>query len=452
MEIQDKKSFVATRNACKVCAPLGASLVFKGIENSMPLLHGSQGCSTYIRRYIISHFKEPIDIASSSFSESTTIFGGKNNLFTALDNVIRQYGPQLIGIATTCLSETIGDDVPRLLQEYIKSRVSQKLPYLVHVSTPSYIGTHMEGFHAAVKAVVAGLTDGKNTSTCVNVFPGLVSPADLRCLKEILSDFKIQFTLLPDYSETLDAPAWDSYQKITKGGTTIEEIKAMGDAHASIEFGRTLKSADSASWFLKNKFGVERYAIGTPIGIGNTDRFFGLLEKMSGTRTPEKYARERGRLIDSYFDAHKYVFGKKAVVYGEQDFVIAMASFLAETGAIPVLCASGSEGGQLQAQLYSAIPELKEKILAREGVDFMEIAKEARRLSPDIIIGNSKGYPLARELNIPLIRAGFPVHDRVGGQRILHVGYQGAQSLFDAVTNSLIKSKQDGSPAGYMYM
>ena len=48
----------------------------------MPLLHGSQGCTTYIRRYMISHFREPLDIASSNFSEEAAIFGGRENLRT----------------------------------------------------------------------------------------------------------------------------------------------------------------------------------------------------------------------------------------------------------------------------------------------------------------------------------------------------------------------------------
>ena len=52
-------SYVSTRNACKLCAPLGACLVFRGIEGAVPFLHGSQGCATYMRRYIISHFRSP---------------------------------------------------------------------------------------------------------------------------------------------------------------------------------------------------------------------------------------------------------------------------------------------------------------------------------------------------------------------------------------------------------
>ena len=73
------KHFTSTRNACKLCTPLGACLVFRGVEGCIPFLHGSQGCSTYIRRYLISHFREPIDIASSNFHEESAIFGGSNN-------------------------------------------------------------------------------------------------------------------------------------------------------------------------------------------------------------------------------------------------------------------------------------------------------------------------------------------------------------------------------------
>ena len=106
VELQSKH-FTSTRNACKLCTPLGACLVFRGVEGCIPFLHGSQGCSTYIRRYLISHFREPMDIASSNFHEESAIFGGSSNFQQGVLNVLRQYQPQLIGAATTCLAETM---------------------------------------------------------------------------------------------------------------------------------------------------------------------------------------------------------------------------------------------------------------------------------------------------------------------------------------------------------
>ena len=57
-----------------------SGLVMRGIAGALPFLHGSQGCATYMRRYIISHFREPMDIATSGFSEASTMFGGGENL------------------------------------------------------------------------------------------------------------------------------------------------------------------------------------------------------------------------------------------------------------------------------------------------------------------------------------------------------------------------------------
>jgi nitrogenase molybdenum-iron protein NifN len=442
----------ATTNACKLCAPLGACLALRGIEAAVPFLHGSQGCATYIRRYLISHFREPVDVAASSFDESATIFGGANNLKRGLQNVTKQYKPGLIGIATTCLAETIGEDVPMILSEYRNQADGSPdcSPELIHISTASYRGTHAEGYHDTVLAITEALAEGGAADDHVNVFPGMVSPADLRYLKEMFEDFGLRATILPDYSETLDGPQLDEHQKIPPGGTSKTEIHAMGRARASIEMGRTLSRVRTAAAFLEEKFGVPRHNVGWPIGVNETDRFFHLLSELSAKPAPDKHRRERGRLIDSYVDGHKYVFGRRAIVYGEQDLVVGITAILAEIGVQPVLCASGGESGWF-ARAIQGVADEAEEPLVREGVDFADIREEAMKLSPDFLIGSSKGYALARELDIPLIRVGFPIHDRIGGQRILHLGYRGAQALFDAVSNTLLARAQERSPGGYSY-
>ena len=447
-----RPNYLSTTNACKLCTPLGACLAFKGIEGAVPYLHGSQGCATYMRRYIISHYNEPIDIASSSLSEKHAVYGGGPNLKLGLTNVAAKYRPQLIGIATTCLTETIGDDVRMYLHQYAEdTKGSVGLPTLVHVATPSYAGTHMEGFHAAIRAVVAQLSEGGPLTGAINLLPGFVSSADYRLLRQIMADFGLDGSMLPDLSETMDGPALVTYEKIQGGGTPLAAIRAMGRSRATIEFGPTL--AATGGTVLAEKFGVPHHRLGMPVGIRETDAFFHLLEELSGRPTPEKYAKERGRLVDAYVDGHKYVFGKRAVVYGEEDMIVGLCSFLAEIGIRPVLCASGGTSGKLEQAIAAATAEtLPEQPQVFEGMDFFEISEMAQQLELDLVVGHSKGYPLAKKLHIPLIRVGFPIHDRVGGQRILHLGYAGAQQLFDTVANAMIEKKQDDSPVGYFYM
>jgi len=451
-EPSHKNCTAATRNACQLCTPLGACLVFRGIEGTIPFLHGSQGCSTYIRRYLISHFREPIDIASSNFSEHSAVFGGNEIFKAGVQNVYRQYKPKMIAVATTCLSETIGEDMGLLFHNYISEHWEEGHPHMIHVSTPSFKGSHIDGFHAAVRAVVAGLAIPGAKSRRVNLFPGMVSAADLRHLKEIIADFNLPYTVLPDYSESMDGETWSDYEKLQSGGTPIEDIQAMGGSQISIELGRTIRDPQSGGEHLETRFSIPNRRIGLPVGVKETDAFFELLETLSGHTTPSAHVKERGRLVDSYIDGHKYVFEKKAVIYGEEDLVIGLASFLSEIGVTPVLCATGGSSGNFERCLREAVPALDERTIIRDKIDFAEIGEIAEPLKPDFVIGNSKGYSLARRIGIPIVRVGFPIHDRIGGQRVLHVGYRGAQQLFDTIVNTLLEVKQEKSEVGYSYL
>jgi len=442
------RGFAATRNACNVCTPLGACLVFRGIERAIPLLHGSQGCSTYIRRYLIGHFREPVDIASSNFSESAAVHGGRQILHQGLENVIRQYGPELIGIASTCLSETIGDDINLYVKEFHRDRPDRVLPELVHVSTPSYRDTHAEGFHAAVRAVVETLAQSGPPERLVNLLPGMVSPADLRYLKEVAADFDLPAVVLPDYSDSLDGGTWADYERLPSGGTTIAAIRKMGRAAASIEFGSTHDPSKTAGCVLRDRHAVPRHALGLPIGIRQTDAFFDLLSACSDRPVPAKHVAERGRLVDAYIDAHKYLAHTRALIYGEEDLVVGLAAFVSELGIKPALCGSGGRSGRLGPAVKRFAPDA----VVLGGVDFLELEDAAGELACDIMIGSSKGYPMARKLGKPLVRLGFPIHDRIGANRILHLGYRGAHDLLDRITNTRIAALQDGDPNGYMNM
>src|SRR5450759_3788870 len=258
-----------------------------------------------------------------------------------------------------------------IVREFRQELEQPESPEIVTVSTPSYSGTHMEGFHGAVKAVVDQLAHNGAATGAVNLLPGFVSPADIRYLKEVLGDFGVPGIILPDISETLDGQAQLDYDKIPAGGTPLAAIKAMGASRATLEFGRTLFPQATAGRLLEERFGVPWHPLGMPIGLRETDAFFKVLEDLAGRNTPDKHAAERGRLIDAYVDGHKYIFNKRAVVYGEEDLVVGIVSFLAEIGVKPVLCASGGKSGRLAAAVAEVTGTLlPEPPVVREGLAF----------------------------------------------------------------------------------
>lgn len=461
------ETFSSSCNACKQCMPLGACVAFKGIEGVLPMLHGSQGCATYIRRYLISHFREPMDIASSNFSEETTIFGGNKNFNEGIDNIRKQYKPAVIAIASTCLSETIGEDVQRLINEYKVVHADESdLPEMIFASTPSYQATHYEGFHQAVYATVKALAQANGQiGKHLNLFSNFISPEDIRTLKEIMVDFGIDATVLPDYSDSLDSTSWDTYYRIPKGGTTLDDIRRCGLAAVSVELGYILNSGgrngkikdnsqvESAGEYLQKAFDVANRKTGLPIGISESDKFFDLLSVISGNPIPEKYQKQRGRLVDLYIDGHKYVSGKRAVVYGEEDLVVALAAFLSEIGIKPVLCATGGESGKLRETLKNVLGDLyDDSMLIGQGMNFERMEEQMKNLNIDLMVGNSKGYYLARKFDIPIIRVGFPIHDRIGAQHQRTLGYEGTTILFEQIVNNILEDRQRKSPVGYKYM
>ncbi|MEA5119879.1 MAG: nitrogenase component 1 [Propionibacterium sp.] len=449
----------STTNACRMCMPLGACLAYTGFEGTVPFLHGSQGCATYIRRYLISHFSEPMDIASSSVGEAATVFGGEENLRTGIANVARVYHPSMIGLASTCLTETIGEDVPAMIarlrdpDEGLQATTGQPVPRLAFAPTPSYAGTHADGFHAAVAAVVKAYADADAAPNGqVNVFPGIVSAADLRHLNEIVGAYGLPSALMPDYSDRMDGVTVARYEKLPAGGTTAAAVAASGSALASITLGGMVTPGVELAGRVLAAHAVPHYHLPLPIGIRLTDQLTDLLGELSGRAMPEWLVAERGRLVDAYIDAHKYAMDRTAIVFGDEDLVVGLASFVAEIGITPVLVASGGRSGRLAAEITRLNPTLEGRVEVLDDGDFTEIEARASELKPDLLIGHSKGYPTSRRLDIPLVRVGLPIHDRVGGQRIKHLGYRGAQDLLDRVVNTLIQRRQDTSPVGYAYM
>ena len=427
-------------NQCHMCMPLGGVIAFKGIEGAMVLVHGSQGCSTYMRLANVEHFHEPVDIASSSLNEKQTILGGEKNLNKALDNVIRVYQPTMVGILTTCLAETMGEDMDRMIRSYQEHHPGIGVDF-IPVATPSYGGTHSEGFWATTRAVIAHYAKPCREHTRINIIIPNISPADIREIKRILDLFGMEYTLIPDISMTLDRPYGGEYQKIATGGTSPADISRMPGAPVTIQFGMTCPDPLSPGRYLEQQFGVRLINLPIPIGLDNVDQFIAALSSISGRNVPDLLVRERGWLLDGMADAHKYNAEGRPVIYGEPELVYALSCVCLENGAEPVVIASGSPYSNLKQRLIPVLAGLDEQPVLIEEADFAAIEHAAVRTGATIGVGHSGGKFLTERYDIPVTRVGYPVHDRIGGQRILSAGYAGTLAFLDRFTNTLLEKK-----------
>ncbi len=429
-------------NPCKMCMPMGASTAFYGLQECMTILHGSQGCSTYIRRHMATHYNEPVDIASSSLTEHGTVYGGEDNLKKGLVNLIKLYHPKIVGIMTTCLAETIGEDVPGIIDRFYEEYPEHRDLVIIPVNSPGYGGTQYEGYMAAVRAMVSSVPMSTEKNEKINVILPPHSPADIRFIKQAFEKFGLKGIFVPDISENLDGGHHKEYSRLPKGGTSYEELLQMGGARITIEISDD-PVTKSAGELLFEKYGVPCQRIASPVGLASTDAFYQTLSALSGKEIPKVIKQERSRYLDAMIDSHKYNSAGRAVIFGEPEFLISAVRLCTENGIMPVVVATGSVYPSLKEQIGKSLEELSLRYFVDEYVimddaDFKEIEEAAIKYGANLMIGNSDGRRIEEDLKIPLVRRAFPIHDQVGGQRLRMLGYEGSLTVIDDMTNGLL--------------
>lgn len=443
-EIAERKALRI--NAAKTCQPIGAMYASLGIHGCMPHSHGSQGCCSYHRSHLTRHFKEPVIATTSSFTEGASVFGGLANLTQALRNIFTIYNPEIVAVHTTCLSEVIGDDIPTIVKRAREEGAVPEGKLVIHTNTPSFVGSHVTGFANMVTSITKYLaTRGGETKNQVNLLPGFVEPADMRELKRLAALMEVNSVMLPDTSDVLDGPLDGEYHMYPRGGTPVSAIKTMGDSMATIALGHF--ASHPAAIALETAHNVPAGLLELPIGIGATDAYIEALRAYSPSgAVPQALEIERGRLIDAVSDMQQYFHQKRVAIAGDPDHVIALVRFLLELGAKPVFCITGSPGNHFERRLHELLDPVVPEAKIKQCADFFELHQWMKNEPVDLLIANTYGKYIARVENVPFVRVGFPILDRVGHRYFPSLGYAGAIRLLDLMSSALFDKKDRDCP------
>lgn len=426
------------------CQPAGAQFAGIGVKDCIPLVHGGQGCTMFVRLLFAQHFKENFDVASTSLHEDSAVFGGTKRIQEGVMVMARRYPElRLIPIITTCSTEVIGDDIEGTINtcnKALKAEFPDREILLAPVHTPSFKGSHVTGYAECMKSIVKTVARKGEPTGRLNVFPGWVNPGDVTELKHYLKEMGIDGHVFMDIEE-FDSPMLPNKAIETHGRTTVEDLRDSANAIGSLSLARY--ESHLATKFLQDEFDVPNHLVDTPYGIANTDAMLRKLSEITGKPIPESLVRERGIALDALADlAHMFFANKKVAIYGHPDLVLGLAEFCMEVELEPVLLLIGDDQGS-KYKKDPRIAELKKKahfdMDIVHNADLWELERRVTKgeVELDLILGHSKGRYVAIYNDIPMVRVGFPTFDRAGLYRKPTMGYRGAMELGEAMANAL---------------
>ncbi|MFO1025486.1 MAG: nitrogenase iron-molybdenum cofactor biosynthesis protein NifN [Acetobacteraceae bacterium] len=442
-EVVHSRKSLAT-NPLKASTPLGAALAYLGVAGSVPLLHGSQGCTSFALVLTVRHTKEAIPLQTTAIDEVATIMGGAENLEEALLNLTKRMKPRFIGVATTALVETRGEDIKGDLKLILERRSELKDVKIVLAKTPDFEGALEDGWSRAVTAIVDDLVESAGTAVSlyqqVNILPGVhQTAADIEWIVEAVESFGLLPVVLPDVSGSLDGTVPENYIPTTFGGTSVDAIARMGRAVHSIAVGEHMREPAER---LTMKTGVPHTVLPSLTGLGPSDDFVALLTKISGRPAPPRLRRQRSQLLDAMLDGHFHFGSKRIAIGADPDLLTTLAGFFSSMGADIVSAVASTDNSPLLASVPTA------RVVVG---DLQDLEDSAAARQADLLVTHSHGRQASERLGIPLLRVGFPIFDRLGTLHRCTVGYRGTRNLIFEVANIVLAGLHAHRPEDFTH-
>lgn len=420
----------------KSSAPLGAALAYLGMRDAVPVVHGSQGCASFALTLAVRHFNEDMPMQTTGVDEVATVLGTGDHLHQALVNIAKRMKPRLIGVASTALVETRGEDLRGDLALSLTQAPELAGVSVVLASTPDFDGALEDGWAKAVTAMVETLVvPGERRQALplrqLNVLPGVhLSVGDLEELRELIAAFGLMPVFLPDISGSLDGHVEDEYSPLTRGGTRLGDVAEMGRALHTIAIGEHMRPASEA---LEGLTGVPSTVLPSLLGLNAVDQLVALLARIAGQPVPCSVRRRRSQLLDAMLDGQFHFGGRRIAVAADPDLLGVLVPFLLSMGAEVVAAVASTAHSKRLAQLPVA------QVLVGDMDDFEQTAAAA---GAELLLTHAHGRQAAERLGVPLLRVGFPVFDRIGVQHRCLLGYRGTRDFIYEIANTFIAARK----------
>lgn len=263
-------------------------------------------------------------------------------------------------------------------------------------------------------------------------------------LRRMAVEMAVSPIIFPDTARVLDGPLTGKFKMFPEGGVTIDQLRQTGRSRGTIALGSLVSAPAGLAMDAKCK--VPCQVLNLPIGLHDTDIFVDTLRHMAGVNVPESLTLERGQLVDAIADWHQYLYGKRVALVGDPDQLLALARFLTALDMHPVYIITGSPAGKkFEQTLSEAVAEVPGEVRIAVPGDMFLLHQWIKNEPVDLLMGNTYVKYIAKDEDIPFVRFGFPILDRLGHSYFPSVGYRGALRLLEKILDALLDRKDRDS-------
>jgi light-independent protochlorophyllide reductase B subunit len=401
------------------CKLIGAARALGGVTDSITIVHARPGChcGVLLLRAMSSN-QNDIRIVSSGFRAQDMVYGAEGRLSSAMRMSYESFKPALIAALNCSAPAIMGDDV-----DGVVTAMNREIPAeIIALNTGGYEGPSWKGYEEILTELTRFMVRNDDPSdSMVNLIgfkqDDVRADSDLSEIKRMLNSQKISVNAVltsSSFEEIKNAPK--ASLNLVLGGDGLECAKIM-----------------------QERFGMPYIVVAYPYGLGGSIDFLETVaERMGRDLDQGVIVEESGQIRDRIEKIFLYlqgIYDLNAAVIGEGSHAFDLARFLSDELSFNVkVLAITSQNHLLRKRAENG--DHWEKLLIEP--DRFRMNEMIQSCGVEMIFGSTMEKKLAHEMNVPLIRAFYPLLDDVSISDSPYAGFRGVINIIEDIINPII--------------
>jgi nitrogenase molybdenum-iron protein alpha chain len=393
--------------------------ILNSIRNSVVIMHGPLGCGICVTGNIglnkqFKQLRDPnaegLQWITTNLDEAEVITGGEKKLREAIAFADREFRPESIIVANSCVPALIGDDIDAIISDMQKETAAIIMPIHCEGFKTKLMATAYDAVYHGILKKYIRYPDRKvplwesdedkfkeqyRKSRNVNVLNvGSMSRADELEFKRMLEAVGLNVTFIPCYAEPEDFQyALETSLNISCCGT-----------HDDYFIGH-----------LKEKYNIPFMVDTIPIGRKNTDKWLRRIANHFGIeKEMETFIKAENEQLDKALEPfRKNLKGKKVYLAGGEVRIVATAEIMQDLG-MELVGFKAHHYDQFVEPIFEQLENIDDVVFSVSTNQPFEMANIVKKVKPDVLIVHPGGNNIQARHGLPMLPLFGPAYGYCG--------------------------------------